>query len=128
LTMTFGPTLSNRAKLPRSSEPKNWKDVWRLGLGTEYLLTERWSIQGGYVYDMDPINKSHTDTMLPPGDRHIFSTGVGYTVNTWTFNGSYGLIMMKSCSRNVSNGTKSASVDFDDGFCHLIALSVAKSF
>lgn len=128
LTMTFGPTLSNHTKLQRSSEPKKWKDVWRLGLGTEYLLTERWSVQGGYVYDMDPINKSHTDTMLPPGDRHIFSTGVGYTVNTWTFNGSYGLIMMKSCSRNISNGNKSASVDFDDGFAHLIALSVAKSF
>jgi len=128
LTMTFGPTLVNHAKLPRSSEQKNWKDVWRLGLGAEYLLTERWSVQGGYVYDMDPINRSHTDTMLPPGDRHIFSTGVGYAIDTWTLNASYGLIMMQSCSRSVSNGTKRTSVDFDDGFCHLLALSVGKSF
>ena len=128
LTMTFGPTLGNHAKLPRSSEQKNWKDVWRLGLGAEYLLTERWSVQGGYVYDMDPINRSHTDTMLPPGDRHIFSTGVGYAIDTWTLNASYGLIMMQSCSRSVSNGTKRTSVDFDDGFCHLLALSVGKSF
>ena len=128
LTMTFGPTLGNHAKLPRSSEQKNWKDVWRLGLGAEYLLTERWSVQGGYVCDMDPINRSHTDTMLPPGDRHIFSTGVGYAIDTWTLNASYGLIMMQSCSRSVSNGTKRTSVDFDDGFCHLLALSVGKSF
>ncbi|MDX9794702.1 MAG: hypothetical protein GX748_12510 [Lentisphaerae bacterium] len=128
LTMTFGPTLGNHAKLPRSSEQKNWKDVWRLGLGAEYLLTERWSVQGGYVCDMDPINRSHTDTMLPPGDRHIFSTGVGYAIDTWTLNASYGLIMMQSCSRSVSNGTKRMSVDFDDGFCHLLALSVGKRF
>lgn len=128
LTMTFGPTLGNHAKLSRSSEQKNWKDVWRLGLGAEYLLTERWSVQGGYVCDMDPINRSHTDTMLPPGDRHIFSTGVGYAIDTWTLNASYGLIMMQSCSRSVSNGTKRMSVDFDDGFCHLLALSVGKRF
>ena len=128
LTMTFGPTLGNHAKLPRSAEQKNWKDVWRLGLGAEYLLTERWSVQGGYVCDMDPINRSHTDTMLPPGDRHIFSTGVGYAIDTWTLNASYGLIMMQSCSRSVSNGTKRMSVDFDDGFCHLLALSVGKRF
>ena len=128
LTMTFGPTLGNWSKLPRSSETKNWRDVWRLGFGAEYLLTERWSVQGGYVYDIDPINKHHTDTMLPPGDRHIVSTGVGYAIDTWKFYASYGLIIMKSCERTVTNGTKSAEADFDDGFCHLIALSVGKNF
>lgn len=128
LTMTFGPTLQNHDKLSRSSEEKSWDDVWRLGLGAEYLLTERWSVLGGYVYDMDPIDKNHTDTMLPPGDRHIVSAGVGYAIDAWRLNASYGLIIMESCQRTVSNGTKSAEVDFDDGFCHLLALSVAKSF
>jgi long-chain fatty acid transport protein len=126
LTMTFGQTQG--APFPRSSETKDWKDVWRFGFGAEYLLTERWSIQGGYVYDMDPINQEHTDTMLPPGDRHIFSAGVGYAVDTWTVNASYGLIMMHGCERTVSNGLKSSETDFDDGFCHLIALSVGKHF
>lgn len=128
LTMTFGPTLRNHDKLSRSSEEKDWNDVWRLGLGAEYLLTERWSVQGGYVYDMDPINKDHTDTMLPPGDRHIVSAGVGYALGTWKVNAGYGLIIMEPCQRTVSNGIKSAEVDFDDGFCHLIALSLVKGF
>jgi len=79
-------------------------------------------------FDTDPIPGAHADYLLPPGDRHIFSTGVGYAIDTWTLNASYGLIMMQSCSRSVSNGTKRMSVDFDDGFAHLIALSVAKSF
>ncbi len=128
LTMTFGPTLANSAKLRRSSEEKNWNDVWRLGIGADYLLTERWSVQCGYVYDMDPISKNNTDTMLPPGDRHIVSAGVGYAVQTWTVHASYGLILMKSCERTVGNGVKRAETDFDDGFCHLIALSVGKRF
>jgi len=128
LTITFGPTLANSDKLRRSSEEKNWNDVWRLGIGADYMLTERWSVQCGYVYDMDPISKNNTDTMLPPGDRHIISTGLGYAVQTWTIHASYGLIVMKSCERTVTNGTKRAETDFDNGFCHLIALSVGKRF
>jgi len=122
LTMRFGKTRN--AQIPDASEEKGWDDVWRLALGTEYLLTERWSVQCGYVYDMDPIDKAHTDTMLPPGDRHILSAGLGYAIDTWKINGSYGLIILQPVDRTV--GT--AEVDFDDGFCHLIALSVANSF
>lgn len=128
LTMTYGPTLRNSDKLSRSSEEKDWSDVWRLGFGAEYALTERWSVQGGYVYDMDPVNKDHADTMLPPGDRHIVSAGVGYALDTWTLSASYGLIVMEPCERTVSSGARRAEVSFDDGFCHLIALSVAKNF
>ncbi len=122
LSMTFGSTRN--ANLPDSSDEKNWHNVWRLSLGAEYLLTERWSVMGSYVYDMDPIDKNLTDTMLPPGDRHIVSCGLGYGVGTWKIYGSYGLIIMEAVDRTV--GT--TEVDFDDGFCHLIAFSVGKSF
>jgi len=128
LTMTFGPTLSNSNKLRSSSEEKNWNDVWRLSAGAEYLLTERWSLQCGYVYDFDPISQSHTDTMLPPGDRHIVSVGAGYAVGSWTVNASYGLIILMPCERTVSSGSRSTEADFDDGYCQLIALSVGKRF
>ncbi|HNX35543.1 MAG TPA: outer membrane protein transport protein [Kiritimatiellia bacterium] len=122
LSMTFGST--ENAQLPDTSEEKNWHNVWRLGLGAEYLLTERWSVQCGYVYDMDPIDKDYTDTMLPPGDRHIVSAGLGYAIGTWKFYGSYGLIIVEPVDRTVG----SAEVDFDDGFCNIFALSAGKSF
>ncbi len=123
LTMTFGNGTDN-GTLPDSSEDKNWHNVWRFGIGAEYLLSERWSVQCGYVYDMDPIDKDHTDTMLPPGDRHIVSAGLGYAIQSWTINGSYGLIIMEPVDRMVG----ATAVDFDDGFCHLISLSVGKRF
>ena len=122
LSMRFGQTQN--AQLPNSSDEKNWHNVWRLSLGAEYLLTERWAVMGGYVYDMDPIDKHYTDTLLPPGDRHIVSCGLGYALGTWKLCGSYGLIIMEPVDRTV--GT--VEVDFDDGFCHLIACSVGKSF
>lgn len=122
LTITFGKI--NGTQLPASSEEKDWHNVWRTGIGAEYLLTERWSVQCGYVYDMDPIDKDHCDTMLPPGDRHIVSTGLGYMYDSWTFNCGYGLIIMEPRKWNVG----SVKVDFDDGFCHMLAVSVGKNF
>ncbi len=122
LDMRFGRT-SNR-QIPNSSDKKNWSNVWRLSLGAEYLLTEKWSVQCGYVYDMDPIDKGNTDTLLPPGDRHIVNCGLGYALDAWKIYGGYGLIIMEPVDRNVGN----VRADFDDGFCHLISFSVGTNF
>jgi len=122
LDMRFGRTRNKQ--IPNSSDKKNWSNVWRLSLGAEYLLTEKWSAQCGYVYDMDPIDKENTDTLLPPGDRHITSFGLGYALEAWKFYGGYGLIIMEPVDRRVGG----QRVDFDDGFCHLISFSVATNF
>ncbi|MDD4102718.1 MAG: outer membrane protein transport protein [Kiritimatiellae bacterium] len=122
LDMRFGRTRNKQ--VPNSSDKKNWSNVWRLSLGAEYLLTEKWSVQCGYVYDMDPIDKENTDTLLPPGDRHIINFGLGYALDAWKLYGGYGLIIMEPVERTVGN----QRVDFDDGFCHLIAFSVGTNF
>lgn len=122
LNMSFGRTRNKQ--IPDSTDKKNWSNVWRLSLGAEYLLTEKWSAQCGYVYDMDPIDKEHTDTLLPPGDRHIVNFGLGYALEAWKLYGGYGLIIMEPVDRR-SGGQR---VDFDDGFCHLLSFSVATNF
>ena len=112
----------------QSHTRKNWSDVWRTGIGADYALTEKWSLQCGYVYDMCPIDKDHADFMMPAGDRHIVGLGTGYTWSTWSVNVSYNYLQMVDNTKTVTiNGTPT-SVQFENGRAHMVGLSLAKVF
>jgi len=121
----------NKAILPgvtQSHTEKDWSDVWRFGLGADYALTENWSLQSGYVYDMCPISKEHADFMLPAGDRHIVGLGVGYRWHTWSVNLSYNYLMMVDNSKTVDIAGTPTRVHFENGRAHMAGLSLAKVF
>ena len=126
LNIDFGETL--RQVVPHSYTEKDWDNVWRMGLGADYALTQNWSLQCGYVYDMCPINKNHADFMMPAGDRHIVGLGVGYKWSTWTVNVSYNyLVMVDNAKTVVINGVPTTT-NFEDGQAHMVGLSVGKNF
>jgi long-chain fatty acid transport protein len=111
-----------------SDTEKNWSDVWRFGVGADYALTKRWSLQCGYVYDMCPIDSNHADFMMPAGDRHIGSLGVGYAWSTWAVNLSYSYLMMVDNAKVVDIAGTATPVRFEDGCAHMVGLSVLKKF
>ena len=59
---------------------KNWRDVWRVGLGAGYDVNETFTLMAGYAWDQDPINKKYADHLLPPGSRHLFNAGVAIKI------------------------------------------------
>jgi long-chain fatty acid transport protein len=63
---------------------KQYDDATRIQIGAEYLVDENWTLRMGYVFDESPQNDDYTDYMLPSSDRHIVSTGVGYSWGPWT--------------------------------------------
>lgn len=74
-----------------------WKDAYRIGVGGAWKFYEGWKAMGSYVYDMDPCrhNGKYGTTMLPPGDRHIISTGLAYQfLDHWEIAGTAGYIVM----------------------------------
>ena len=95
LGMRFDP---DGAPLPSGSSTKNWSDVWRFGAGGEYKLTGGLALQAGYVYDVDPIDSAHADYLVPSGDHHIFSLGLGYAAATWSVNASYSLVIVEDAT------------------------------
>ena len=61
--------------LPKSTDVKDWKDVWRYQIGVEHKLNDTWSIMGGYAYDNSPMPDETMDFQVPTGDRQTLSIG-----------------------------------------------------
>lgn len=88
-----------------------WKDAYRIGVGGAWKFYEGWKAMGSYVYDMDPCrhNGKYGTSMLPPGDRHIISTGLSYQfLDHWEIAGTAGYIVMceNSLYRTAPDGTR----------------------
>ena len=106
----------------------NWQNVWRFSLGAEYALTDRWSLRCGYVYDMDPIDLDHATYLMPPGDRHYFSLGLGFHAGGWRVDVGYSLMLMESESFAARPAEGVYATTSEDGLAHLVGVSVARAF
>lgn len=126
LNIDFGSAII--PGVTQSYTTKDWSDVWRASLGADYALTESWSLQTGYVYDMCPVSKDHADFMLPAGDRHIVGLGFGYKWSTWSLNVSYNYLRMVDNTKTVNINGTSTRVRFENGCAHMVGLSVGKIF
>ena len=72
--------LPNSALLGKLSyrQRLDFQDAFRYGMGTEYDFTNWLQGRLGYVYDLDPSHENRGTTMLPAGDRHIITSGLGF--------------------------------------------------
>ena len=59
-----------------------WKDSIDLGTGMTYLLSENWTLRSGYMYSENFQTARNYTPVVPSGDRHIFSLGVGWRGRT----------------------------------------------
>lgn len=78
LNLTFDDPILDNTK---SDNPKDWSAAWRIGIGIEHKLSQKWSILGGYVYDESPVPDEWMDFTVPTGDRHRGSIGFKYRPN-----------------------------------------------
>ncbi len=106
---------------------KDWKDVWRLGLGTSYALSSSWTVMGGYTYDWSPIQESRADFMMPPGDRHLLGTGLAYTLAPFTLTVGYNFVLMESSQSEAMHSTL-GTVYFDHCYAHMVSVSLGANF
>jgi long-chain fatty acid transport protein len=75
---TFDRTPIDTSGGLSSSIPRNWKDVWRVGLGVQHQLAPQWGLKLGTTFSSSPMND---DDRLPdfPADRQIrASFGLAY--------------------------------------------------
>ncbi len=91
----------NKAVLPDSNSPKNWKDVVALRLGAEYRVTDPLALRAGFVYDPSPSPASTMGPELPDADRFNYMVGAGYKVGPWTIDGA--LMYVDKKDRTVTN-------------------------
>lgn len=82
----------------------DFRNAFRYGMGTEYDFTNWLQGRLGYVYDLDPSHENRGTTMLPAGDRHIITSGLGFKL-TEHLKLDLGLsfICMERSERTISN-------------------------
>ena len=119
---------SDRESTPTIHNKKDYKDTYRLNLGTEYNLNPNWAVRAGYVFDKSPINKHEMDTLVPVDDRHIASVGAGYHNDTWSVDLSYSHIFAKNLSGNSNSQFGSVPMKYTDGRSDMYGITVGYKF
>lgn len=113
------PTIHNK---------KQYKDTYRLNLGAEYMLTQKWALRAGYVYDKSPINSSSMDTLVPVDDRHIASIGFGYAGEIWSADFAYAHIFAKDLSGDSNTQSGDIPMKYSNGRSDMFALTIGYKF
>jgi long-chain fatty acid transport protein len=58
--------------------PENFRDTWRVAIGTNYKYNDQWLFRAGLGYDQTPVVDEHRGVRLPDGDRIGVSVGTHY--------------------------------------------------
>ena len=117
-----------------NTQPFHWRDTPRVGFGMEYDLLSWLTPRIGYVFDRDPSRTSCSTTMLPPGDRHIIASGLGFKITeNLTFDVGFSLIRMNNQHYRVKvyQGTANeryAYFSAHNGFSYLVSANISYSF
>jgi long-chain fatty acid transport protein len=61
-----------------SSVLKEWDNVNQYRIGIKYLLSDKYTIYGGYIYDETPAPDHTADPSLPDASRNDFTAGIDY--------------------------------------------------
>jgi long-chain fatty acid transport protein len=130
LQVNFGAPFAGSTT---SVSPKNWANVARYLIGTEWKVTPNWDLRLGYAYDVCPIPDNTMDYILPDNDRHMWSIGAGYHQNAWSVDLSYTFMQIINRSINANTGTAQISApvyqgQMKDGTAHLIGLTFGYKF
>jgi long-chain fatty acid transport protein len=140
LQLNFGAPFGGNAVTSGPSttaiSPKNWANVARYLIGTEWKATPNWDLRLGYAYDTAPEPLNTLDYILPDNDRHMLSIGAGYHQAAWSVDLSYTYMIIIDNSY-IGNPTGSAAVaaapatypgKLTSGSAHLIGLTFGYKF
>lgn len=60
---------------------ENFKDAWRIALGTSYYYDDSWTFRTGIAFDDSPVPTDNRSISIPDQDRVWLSAGATYALN-----------------------------------------------
>jgi long-chain fatty acid transport protein len=82
-----------------SIEYFNFKNAWRVALGTDYKFNKDLIVKGGLAFEQSPTNKNHRSARLPDSDRYWVAFGLKYVIyKNLTIDGAYAHVFFKNIS------------------------------
>ena len=119
-------------RLPNGQKPVRlkWQDTYRFCVAPSWDFADDWTAMLSYVYDTDACSSTQDSTMLPPGDRHIFSMGLSW--RCWKgleLALSYGIVFMDGTPMHMSGpGGADYELQSHRGLSHAGGFSVTYRF
>lgn len=99
---TLDVKKANGASLSAAT-PENWKDTWRVAVGTSYHYNERWTARAGVAFDQAPVADTYLTARIPDADRTWLSLGGQYKPDAAsTLDFGYAHLFVKSGTMNQS--------------------------
>ncbi len=93
---------------------RDWRSSVSLGLGTEYALSDRLRLRGGYYFHQSPIPQDTFDASLPDANAQAVSTGLGYDITrSWSIDLAWSVMFYDT--RSVTNSVGDAAGSSQDG-------------
>ena len=121
-------------KLPPSQGDKTtklrWKDSWRVGIAPSWDFAEDWTAVVSYVYDSNVCSYDQQSTMLPPGDRQIFSGGISWRITqNLQIDVTYGIVVMGAKGMHMRDGLgRTYRMECRHGLSHAAGCSLTYRF
>ena len=93
-----------------SVTPEHWKDVWFVGIGTDYHYNEDLTFRAGLAYDESPIRNPQLRTArIPDNNRYWVSLGTSYRWGNMVFDAAYTHMFLKKA--NTSNYASASTIN-----------------
>ncbi|WP_064606485.1 outer membrane protein transport protein [Photobacterium sp. J15] len=84
---------------PDTIKVENWKDNYRLAVGTTYQLNNKLALRSGVAYDTSAVDDQYRTQTIPETDRLWLSLGAGYAWSeNLTFDAGFTYIFAKDAS------------------------------
>ena len=115
--------------IPSEPTDKKWRDAWRFQFGAEYDLTELIDLRLGYVFDQIPDRDKYADYMTPTNDRHIITSGIGFSWDQASLDLSYSYLWFTN--RSIDERLEDDGVldsRFKNGHTHIGSMSFSYKF
>ncbi|AUH50772.1 transporter [Chromobacterium sp. ATCC 53434] len=98
---------------------QNWKDTWRVSLGTNYQLNDAWMLRGGLAWEQSPVKDDQDrHPAIPDSDRLWLSFGANYKINKQSsIDLAYSFIDFKNANVNYTDGCTPAGVSPSGASC-----------
>jgi len=92
-----------------------YKNTFAYKLGLEYLVNERLSMRGGYIYNENATSEEKWRPSLPDTNSHFLTFGFGYAMDRFTIDGALELVFYedREIDNNVDNNETLTSSSID---------------
>jgi long-chain fatty acid transport protein len=114
LTVTFGAQWFNWSRfdeirihldegLPDEVREEGYRDAYAIGLAVDFIQNDRWSFQGGILFDQTPTQDEFRNTSIPDADRYWIDVGTQYRLgDSFRVTASYARTIFKESQVDIT--------------------------